>query len=602
MAPSSETIEDSFGRDWMRFKGVVANAKQAVNECVTCAVKAKWEVNTAIEKINEKYPGRLRVARARDNLKAAITCAKESTAEVESNLKFIDTKWLDRPPKTRETLKILAAQAVDAAAQVELELKAIYKNWLDRPAKARENLKILAAQAVDAAAPVVHEFQAHIDGLSSDSELSDVPDDIERDPIVHGFQAYIDDFSSDSELSDVPDDIGPDPFIRDTQAQQEPYTPEEESYERAFARLKSLLARAKHASTTTSYVAQVETAAELDLAVEGFDKKWHGILPTLDPSLGESDDENQGEISSESQNTDQQGGDSSVENTDFPCPYASIYYCDVTFETERAAKVHSAMHTASSGRFLCPYAGLKCAGTFGSLQHAKRHSNSVHLKIKPFSCPHAREYNCKLMFSDPSSAKKHGRVHAGEKPDACVSVHAHKRSKIEVNPTTATPLPQWSSESSAPLLARDINPANSSVHVIGSPAKHAKHIPTTKQQSRDSSPDPLSENLDHSVFQLFGVANASTPTEETLARKRNDERLKRSFDAIYEKYGRDFADEGDEIDVMTGEILVDNGHIRSMAKDETWEFEYESVDEGIEEEEEEEGDDEDDIEEDDDLL
>lgn len=42
-------------------------------------------------------------------------------------------------------------------------------------------------------------------------------------------------------------------------------------------------------------------------------------------------------------------------------------------------------------------------------------------------------------------------------------------------------------------------------------------------------------------------------------------KLKSRWEHIFEKYGRDFGDEGDEIDLATGEVVVDNGHIRSLA-------------------------------------
>ncbi|KAF2234521.1 hypothetical protein EV356DRAFT_532830 [Viridothelium virens] len=54
-----------------------------------------------------------------------------------------------------------------------------------------------------------------------------------------------------------------------------------------------------------------------------------------------------------------------------------------------------------------------------------------------------------------------------------------------------------------------------------------------------------------------------------LARKRyeNDRRLEGTFSKIYEKYSRDFTNVGDEIDLETGEVVVDNGHLMHM-KDE----------------------------------
>lgn len=47
-------------------------------------------------------------------------------------------------------------------------------------------------------------------------------------------------------------------------------------------------------------------------------------------------------------------------------------------------------------------------------------------------------------------------------------------------------------------------------------------------------------------------------------RARNDQRLKSIFESIFEKYGKDFDGVGDEIDLETGEIVVNNGHILAM--------------------------------------
>lgn len=54
--------------------------------------------------------------------------------------------------------------------------------------------------------------------------------------------------------------------------------------------------------------------------------------------------------------------------------------------------------------------------------------------------------------------------------------------------------------------------------------------------------------------------------DQELQRKRAraDFKLKSTFEAIFEKYGKDFGGIGDEIDMRTGEILVNNGHILAM--------------------------------------
>src|ERR1700760_1925731 len=54
--------------------------------------------------------------------------------------------------------------------------------------------------------------------------------------------------------------------------------------------------------------------------------------------------------------------------------------------------------------------------------------------------------------------------------------------------------------------------------------------------------------------------------DEELQQKRAqlDYKLKSTFESIFEKYGRDFEGIADEVDLYTGEILVNNGHIIEM--------------------------------------
>ncbi|KAI9818963.1 MAG: hypothetical protein M1832_004131 [Thelocarpon impressellum] len=47
-------------------------------------------------------------------------------------------------------------------------------------------------------------------------------------------------------------------------------------------------------------------------------------------------------------------------------------------------------------------------------------------------------------------------------------------------------------------------------------------------------------------------------------RAANDQRLKSRFEEIFQKYGNDFTDLGDEIDLKTGEIVVNKGHLEDM--------------------------------------
>ncbi|PYH97798.1 Myb-like DNA-binding domain protein [Aspergillus ellipticus CBS 707.79] len=55
------------------------------------------------------------------------------------------------------------------------------------------------------------------------------------------------------------------------------------------------------------------------------------------------------------------------------------------------------------------------------------------------------------------------------------------------------------------------------------------------------------------------------------ARAQNDLRLKSIFEGIFEKYGQDFTEVGDEIDLQSGEIVVNNGHIQAMDGEDTGE-------------------------------
>jgi hypothetical protein len=55
------------------------------------------------------------------------------------------------------------------------------------------------------------------------------------------------------------------------------------------------------------------------------------------------------------------------------------------------------------------------------------------------------------------------------------------------------------------------------------------------------------------------------PEDELEQRRAQlDYKLKSTFEAIFEKYGKNFDGVGDEIDLATGEILVNNGHLLQM--------------------------------------
>ncbi|OJD24267.1 hypothetical protein ACJ73_04372 [Blastomyces percursus] len=60
------------------------------------------------------------------------------------------------------------------------------------------------------------------------------------------------------------------------------------------------------------------------------------------------------------------------------------------------------------------------------------------------------------------------------------------------------------------------------------------------------------------------VDDTTSEIDISAARQANDMRLKSRFENIFEKYGKDFSSVGDEIDLATGNIVIDNGHIERM--------------------------------------
>lgn len=64
------------------------------------------------------------------------------------------------------------------------------------------------------------------------------------------------------------------------------------------------------------------------------------------------------------------------------------------------------------------------------------------------------------------------------------------------------------------------------------------------------------------------VSEHDSPADIFQRRARLDLRLKSRFESIFEKYGKDFSGIGDEIDLETGEIVVNHGHVDGL-RDET---------------------------------
>lgn len=81
------------------------------------------------------------------------------------------------------------------------------------------------------------------------------------------------------------------------------------------------------------------------------------------------------------------------------------------------------------------------------------------------------------------------------------------------------------------------------------------HASLAKRPRLSYTPSPLS------------IAAQSFAAEEELARQRflSQAKLKSSWEGIFAKYSQSFEGIADEIDQVTGEIVVDNGHVRGLA-------------------------------------
>ena len=61
--------------------------------------------------------------------------------------------------------------------------------------------------------------------------------------------------------------------------------------------------------------------------------------------------------------------------------------------------------------------------------------------------------------------------------------------------------------------------------------------------------------------------NEHPDMELDRGRRQNDMLLKSRFEAIFEKYSQDFTGTGDEVDLQSGRIIVDNGHLAAMSNE-----------------------------------
>ncbi|KAJ1549187.1 hypothetical protein HK405_008311 [Cladochytrium tenue] len=121
---------------------------------------------------------------------------------------------------------------------------------------------------------------------------------------------------------------------------------------------------------------------------------------------------------------------------------------------------------------------------------------------------------------------------------------------LDFPPAAATTAPAFTSSTPRPGTA--ITPA------VLTPVTSDNNGCTSEIEESSTSPSGAAE------------ATAVAPTEPELTfeeatarRLEAREKLKSAWERIFEKYGRDFDDEADEIDVATCKIVVDRGHLRS---------------------------------------
>jgi len=86
------------------------------------------------------------------------------------------------------------------------------------------------------------------------------------------------------------------------------------------------------------------------------------------------------------------------------------------------------------------------------------------------------------------------------------------------------------------------------------------------QSIEDSDEDELEyyETPGDEVDEYEGAEDFDPVEDLHQKRAQLDCKLKSTFESIFEKYGRDFDGVGDEIDLATGEIVVNNGHLVDM--------------------------------------
>ncbi|KAJ5367226.1 Centromere protein Scm3 N-terminal [Penicillium brevicompactum] len=89
--------------------------------------------------------------------------------------------------------------------------------------------------------------------------------------------------------------------------------------------------------------------------------------------------------------------------------------------------------------------------------------------------------------------------------------------------------------------------------------------------AQDIEPPAKRQRLSPTLGAEHATANVSEEIPDDFdlpaARAQNDSKLKSLFEGIFAKYSHDFTDVGDEIDLETGNIVVDNGHLLGLQEE-----------------------------------
>ncbi|RMZ00967.1 hypothetical protein D0862_06545 [Hortaea werneckii] len=103
-----------------------------------------------------------------------------------------------------------------------------------------------------------------------------------------------------------------------------------------------------------------------------------------------------------------------------------------------------------------------------------------------------------------------------------------------------------------------------SAHHVESVARNVMQPADPFQWPEERPDNDASAHDDEQTQQSAEDDDGAYDSELERKRKSNDAILKSRFEDIFEKYERDFSGVGDEIDLETGEIVVDNGHLEGM--------------------------------------